>query len=99
MYYINSEPTENGSYGNPQSNYRTGMLALPDELLDAYIETMGFASLTIDESGVIAEVTVNQEAYDKYQEEHPPQPEPEPEPTDSDIINALLGVTEVQNDE
>lgn len=73
-YYINSAATENGSYGNPQSNGREGMYELPDELLGAYIETMGFAELTV-EDGVVKAVAVNQAAYDAYQAEHP-APEP-----------------------
>lgn len=90
MYYINATPSENGNYGNPQSNGRDRMLILPEELLGAYIETMGFATLTVDE-GVITEVTVNQAAYDAYQEAHPPMPEPEPDPqpTDAERIAAL----------
>lgn len=71
MYYINSTPTENGNYGNPRSN--GGGLALPYELLDSYIATMGFAILTFDGDTVTA-VEVNQDALDAYLAEHPVLP-------------------------
>lgn len=92
MYYLTATPTENGNYGNPQSNGRDDMYALPDELLNSYLDTMGFAKLFVDDEGTIFEVALNEEAYQKYQDEHPPQPEPEPEPTDGEVLNALLGM-------
>ena len=65
MYYINIEPNESGNHGNPVSNYVEGMVALPDELLSAYIQTMGFAIIVIIDD-VVTSVTINQEAYDAY---------------------------------
>lgn len=70
-WYINSKPTDNGHYGNPQSNSREDSLELPDELLSAYIDTMGFATLDVD-GGVVTALAINQAAYDAYQEEHRP---------------------------
>ena len=87
MYYLKSQPNEAGNYGNPVSNRTGGMVALPDELLTEYINTMGFAYLTIEDETVTA-VAINQEAYDNYQESIP-EPEP-PEPTEEDDVNAML---------
>lgn len=88
MYYINSTPTDNGNYGNPQSNVNG--YALPDSLLDSYVATMGFAILTLDGDTVTA-VEVNQDALDAYLAERPVLP-PEPtEPSADEILNILLG--------
>ena len=92
MYYINAHPNESGNHGNPIGQVFPGSVALPDELLDPYIEAMGFVYLEIEEGEVVA-VEVNQEALGAYLAEHPDQPEPEPEPTTEEILNALLGVT------
>lgn len=70
MYYIKSEPI-NSNYGNPQSTPFEGAFVLPEELLNTYIATMGFATLQVEE-GVITSVETNQEAYDEYQAAHPP---------------------------
>lgn len=67
MYYINSTPDDTGNYGNPAS---TGELALPDELLDSYVATMGFAVLEVSD-GVITAVSVNRTALDAYLAAHP----------------------------
>ena len=75
MNYINRTPNENGNYGNPQSR---GEVALPDELLSSYIDTMGFAVLTLDGDTVTA-VERNEEAYSAYMANHPPY-----EPTSSE---------------
>lgn len=73
MYYIQSTPDADGNHGPPQGNSVSDMLILPDELLKAYIDTMGFALLTVDE-GTVTAVEVNQAAYDAYQADHPPVP-------------------------
>lgn len=88
MYYINSEPTGNGNYGNPQSNAREGMLALPDGLLSAYIDAMGFAALTV-EDGVVTAVERNQAAYDAYQAAHPGPAPPTPAEQREEAYNTL----------
>lgn len=71
MYYINSTPTENGNYGNPQSNAQEDAYALPDELLPEYIDSMGFVTLTVTDGGIVTSVERNEEAYAAYQAEHP----------------------------
>ena len=43
MYYINQTADTSGNHGNPVSNQREGMVALPESLLTEYIHTMGFA--------------------------------------------------------
>lgn len=92
MYYINATPNETGDYGNPMGQPFPGCVALPDELLGAYIEAKGFVYPEIENGEVVA-VEVNQEALDAYLAEHPDQPETEPEPTTEQILNTLLGVT------
>lgn len=97
MYYLNPIPSENGNYGNPQSVSFKGAVSLPDELLEAYIETMGFAFLEVSD-GIISSVTRNDEAYNDYIN-NTPEPTPEPEP-DGDIWDEIAdairnGVNEV----
>lgn len=89
MNYIQSIPTETGYYGNPHEPAVDGDYALPDELLPAYIDSMGFVNIEV-EDGVVMSVTRNEEAYEAYIAEHPPQPEPEPQPTAEDTRDALL---------
>ena len=68
MQYINEQPNESGNYGNPQTVFVDGMLALPDELIPAYISAKGFVLLTV-ESGVVTAVEINQAAYAAYMAE------------------------------
>lgn len=69
MFYINATANESGNHGNPVSRKAEGMVGLPGGLLSAYLATMGFADLTIEDETVTA-VAINQEAYDAYQAEH-----------------------------
>ena len=87
MFYIKSQPNENGNHGNPVSNRAEGMVALPDELISAYIETMGFAYITVEDDTVTA-VTINQTAYDAYQASIP-EPEEEPVPMTQEEIEEI----------
>lgn len=80
MWYINATPTENGNHGAPQSNSTPDTVALPDALLSAYLDTMGFANLTVDD-GQLTAVAVNQAALDSYTASHSDRPDPEPMPT------------------
>lgn len=90
MYYINAQPNASGNYGNPKGQPFTGSVALPDDLLSAYIEAKGFV-LPVIENGQVASLEVNQTALDAYTAEHPDVPV-EPEPTTEEILDALLGV-------
>ena len=97
MYYINSTANESGNYGNPQSNQYADSIALPDELLNAYIACRGFAVLTV-ENGIVTAVETNEDALTAYLAEFPDEPD-EPqvdEPTTDDIINTLLGVDDYE---
>ena len=70
MYYIKAEADTTGNHGNPVSQFSEGMVSLPDELLSAYIQTMGFANISCNTDDVVTSVTLNQEAYDAYIAEH-----------------------------
>lgn len=80
MYYIN--PTGQ-NHGNPMGQPFPGCVALPDELLSAYLDTKGFCTLTIVDSAVTA-LVVDQEALDAYNAEHP-EVEPEKPVTVEDL--------------
>ena len=47
-----------------------GCVALPDELLSAYLDTKGFCTITVQDSAVTA-LVVDQEALDAYNKDHP----------------------------
>jgi len=82
-------PTENGSYGNPQSTAFPDSLEMGDDFLSDYIGSMGFVIVDVND-GIITNMTRNEAAYQKYIDEHPPQPEPEPEPSEDDATEAML---------
>lgn len=86
MYYIN--PTGQ-NHGNPMGQPFHGCVALPDELLPAYLDTKGFCTLTVQDSAVTA-LVVNQEALDAYNAEYP-EVEPEKPVTVEELLAALLG--------
>lgn len=96
MYFINSKPTVNGNYGNPQSNSFDGSVALPDALLSDYIAAKGFVMLAIDDGSVSA-VMVNQEALDVYMADHPDTSD-EPEPTEVERLEAQVMYTALMTD-
>lgn len=96
MWIIPSAVNEDGGRSNMQTwNGATppdGYLWCDEQYVDTYHQAKGFVNLEVDGDTVTA-MTVNQEALDKWDAEHPePEPEPvEPEPTTDDIVNALIG--------
>ena len=68
MYFIKETPNENGNHGNPTSRMSEGMVGLPEPLLKDYIDTMGFAYLTLD-GDTVTDVAINQEAFDAFKAE------------------------------
>lgn len=80
MYYIN---TQGPNHGNPTSTPFPNAVALPDDLLDAYIATKGFCTLTIVD-GTVTALVVDQEALDAYEKDHP-DVEPEKPVTVEDL--------------
>ena len=87
MYYINAQPNETGNHGNPMGQSFPGAVGLPDALLSDYIDCKGFAHIVV-ESGEVVQVTVNQEALDAYEREHPEVPV-EPEVTLEERMDAM----------
>ena len=109
MYYIKSKPNSTGNYGNPMGQPFVGCVALPDELLSAYIEAKGFiipeleqteeipVSLVlagVKEFYIVTALEVNEEALAAYEAEHPEQPEPGPEATVEERVTALENAIE-----
>lgn len=95
MYYLSNNPTKNSNYGNPMVQPFQDCIALPDELLQSYLDARGFVTLTLDGNTVTA-VETNQTALDAYLAGHP---DTEPEPieqekirADIDFIAAMTGV-------
>ena len=67
MYYIN---TQAPNHGNPTSTPFPNSVSLPDILLIDYINTKGFCTITVQD-GVVTALTVDQEALDAYNKDHP----------------------------
>lgn len=91
MTIIRIEPHENGAHDNQTIKNATpdtfsipdGWALVPDTIVIP--ETFPFVDVTV-EDGVVTSMTAGTM----------PEPEPEPElpPTDTEVLNALLGVTE-----
>ena len=69
MVYIKSRP-ENDNYGSPHFPPQRGDIELPQSLIADYLDTKGFAILTI-ENGEITAIERNDEAYNAYIADHP----------------------------
>lgn len=94
MWIIPSAVNEDGGRSNMQTWNGTtppdGYYWCDEQYVDTYCQAKGFVNVEVDGDTVTA-MTVNQEALDKWNTEHP-DPEPvEPEPTTDDIVNALIG--------
>ena len=80
MYHINAQGP---NHGNPTSTAFPNSVSLPDTLLMDYINTKGFCTLTVQD-GVVTALTVDQEALDAYNKDHP-DVEPEKPTTIEDL--------------
>lgn len=68
MYYI----SPNGvNHGNPMCQTFDGCVTLPDELLGAYLDCMGFCTVTVDEENTVTAVAADEAALEEYKAEHP----------------------------
>lgn len=96
MQIIKITPTENGGRPPIQSWSRSTPpdgYAIVQCDTAVFYEFKGFVNCTFEDI-YCTSMTGNQEALDAYEAEHP-EPEPvDPEPTDTEVLNALLGVTE-----
>ena len=71
MYYIHQTPNSAGNYGNPMGEPFDGCLALPDELLPAYIQANGFVNIAVQDDTVTS-VEKNQAAWEAWNAAQPP---------------------------
>ena len=76
MWYIKSEPNEGGGYSNPQSIKIPGLVELPEEHLETFINYNGFVVLTI-EGDKVTGITPNVEAWEEWKASLPEVTEPE----------------------
>lgn len=95
MYYLNSNQNPSGAYSAPMSNYKPGMLKLPDELLSDFLAYNGFVTLTL-EGDTITAVTPNTEAWSAWAASVPE--ETEPAPTQLDRVEAQVTYTAMMTD-
>lgn len=72
MYYLNNSPNESGNYGNPMGQPFNNCIQLPEELLNTYLDSNGFVTLTI-ENDIITNIEQNTEAYNAWKESLPPE--------------------------
>lgn len=71
MYYIHQTPNSAGNYGNPMGESFDGCLALPDELLPAYIQANGFVTIAVQDDTVTS-VEKNEAAWEAWNAAQPP---------------------------
>ena len=101
MKYLTPTRNPSGAYPAPQSNPFKGAIPLTDEQAQMVVDYNGFVTITSHEEVIVEdfiktvyEVTPNLEAWEAWKAEQPPEPEPEPQATDTEVLNALLGVSE-----
>ena len=101
MKYLTPTPNPSGAYPPPQSNTFQGAIPLTDEQAQMVVDYNGFVTITSQEEEyeegffrTVYEVTPNTEAWETWKATLPPEPEPEPQATDTEVLNALLGVSE-----
>lgn len=75
MYYLNNSPNESGNYGNPMRQPFNNCIQLPEELLNTYLDSNGFVTLTI-ENNIITNIEQNTEAYNAWKESLPLETDP-----------------------
>lgn len=94
-WYIVREPFEDGWYGCAQNPKFENSVMLPvGELFDEFMKWSGYVNITL-ENDVVTSVTVNQEAFDAFQERInsapvPPDPEEEKYRDASDAIKSSV---------
>ena len=86
MKIIEIQPLDNGAHRNQEGGLRT----IPDgwAMIPATVDipdTFPFVDIEVD-GQTVASMTAGIVPE--------PEPEPEPDPTDTEVLNALLGVTE-----
>ena len=101
MKYLTPNPNPSGAYPAPQSNPFQGAIPLTDEQAETVIQYNGFVTVTSHEETIVDdftrtvyEVEPDLEAWEAWKASLPPEPEPEPQATDTEVLNALLGVSE-----
>ena len=68
MFYIKNQKNELGAFPPPQKTTAEGLVMLPEEMLDVYIEYSGFVNLGIAD-GVVFSVEPDITAYAKWKSE------------------------------
>jgi hypothetical protein len=77
IMYILPTPNEFGAYSNPQSKKVYGLVYLPDELIEQYINYNGFVFLTI-ECDTVTALEPNIEAWEAWKAAQPEETDPKP---------------------
>ena len=95
MRIIRTTADSNGAYPPPQvwsGRVPEGYAVWPDSLgMEEFEAHNGFVILKLARGRVVS-YEVNTEAWEAWKESLPP--DPEPVPTDTEVLNALLGVTD-----
>lgn len=86
MWY--TKKTDSG-YTPPQSTNAPGLVALPDELLEMFLEYAGFVELEISE-GVAVSITPDVTAYARWKAEESERKEIEPEDPQADTDAMMI---------
>ena len=71
MHYISKTPNSAGHYGNPTQQPFDECVSLPDELLNDYIKSNGFATIAVQD-GMVTSVKKNEAAWEAWNAAQPP---------------------------
>lgn len=75
MYYLINSSNNSGNYGNPMGQPFNNCIQLPEKLLNTYLDSNGFVTLTI-ENNIITNIEQNTEAYNAWKESLPLEADP-----------------------
>lgn len=88
MLYIRKIPNSTGNHGAPDSNMFDGLVGLPDEFLDTYLQYNGFVHLTL-EGDTVTSVSPNTEAWESWKMTEAEKTAVPVKPTDAERLAAL----------
>lgn len=68
MMYIKAEKNEIGAYPPPQKTKAGGLVILPDETLETFLNYSGFVNLEI-ENGIVTKIIPDEDAFKDWQKQ------------------------------
>lgn len=67
MMYIKAEKNEIGAYPPPQKTKAGGLVILPDEMLETFLNYSGFVNIET-ENGIVTKIIPDEDAFNEWKE-------------------------------